>query len=432
MAFFPSPVSLAFSSTADTAVRPPMSTSLASQTVTPNMNIPPLRITSSLRHVVTAHAPHVEMTSCDSQIGCWGLVFHLFNPVSFPPSRLFDYLSSDSSFTAPIRALASSQPPVQSWRGPVTTATTSIPRPSPLFAGIDIAYDDHSRREEQTERKRQCRPREGTPLSGRPPKAPRGVAEQWPPCPAASPPHHRPSAPLLDLPCGQGWRQWRGRPGDHWGWEDEGQMSTPGMEANVWTSAQAQAARNAPGHTLLLEAALVAQQPLDAAKLASQHSQRHGGRAERVHRVRHALDVAWRELAGIVETHPVGHGLFEYVDAAVERGPSHRTHVVLAAAHAVDDGLGEGRNWRLVRQRAASAYSQSIGSPMAGHHEQEFVGDGGVVEVTKTAATTRMGTRPIPDPPGSAEPRLPTAASTRCPPSRAGLPTCLSPSMPPR
>lgn len=59
LAFFPSPVSLAFSSTADTAVRPPMSTSLASQTVVPSINTPPVGMTPSPRQVVTARGSHV-------------------------------------------------------------------------------------------------------------------------------------------------------------------------------------------------------------------------------------------------------------------------------------------------------------------------------------------------------------------------------------
>lgn len=40
-------------------------------------------------------------------------------------------------------------------------APAPIPRPHPIFAGIDIVYDDQSRREEQTELRRQCLPRDG-------------------------------------------------------------------------------------------------------------------------------------------------------------------------------------------------------------------------------------------------------------------------------
>lgn len=40
-------------------------------------------------------------------------------------------------------------------------APAPIPRPHPIFAGKDIVYEDQSRREEQTELRRKCLPRDG-------------------------------------------------------------------------------------------------------------------------------------------------------------------------------------------------------------------------------------------------------------------------------
>lgn len=136
MALFPYPVSLTFSSTADTAAKTPMSTSLASQTVSPNINISPLGMTPSPRQVVTARAQHIEMTSCDSQIGGWDLVFHPFNLSS--PHRLYGSTPSRQVLhSRPPSALLSRQNPhpINSWPGHIPSIHNTHGALRPARAG---------------------------------------------------------------------------------------------------------------------------------------------------------------------------------------------------------------------------------------------------------------------------------------------------------